>query len=122
MQVQKIALQRALTMLQAAGCTYCVVEADGTKHGTLEVAAAPSAAKRAPGPFPRGAMRDHYLPYLTAVEVGGNTFIPYGNFATTPEGKSALRGAVSSWCSAKWGNQTYLTHMAETGIELVRVG
>lgn len=120
MQVKQICLQRALAMLNAAGCAYCVVEADGTKHGTLEVAAVKKPV-RVKGLFPYGALRNYYLPFVEKMEVGGAVTIPYATFGSTPDSRSALRGAISSWCSANWGNQTYLTHMAKDGVELVRV-
>lgn len=120
MEVQKIAIERALRLLNAAGCKYCILEADGTKHGALEVAATKETARRA-GRFPRGAMLAHYLPFVKGMKAGDAALVPYGAFGADEDGKSSLRAAMASWCSATWGNKTYITHNNEQGVELLRV-
>tara|TARA_B110000211_G_C14080853_1_gene554427 strand:+ start:3357 stop:3722 length:366 start_codon:yes stop_codon:yes gene_type:complete len=120
MEVQKIAIERALRFLNAAGCKYCILEADGTKHGTLEVAA-PKKQERRASRFPRGAMLTHYKPFVQNMKAGDSVLVPYGEFGADEEGKSALRGALGSWCSATWGNKTYITHNNAKGVELLRV-
>jgi hypothetical protein len=69
MEVQRIAIERALRFLNAAGCKYCILEADGTKHGTLEIAAPNDTSRRA-SRFPRGAMLAHYMPYVKDLKAG----------------------------------------------------
>ena len=120
MEVQKIAIERALRFLNAAGCTYCILEADGTKHGTLEIVVAKERARQ-PSRFPRGAFLSHYLPFVKDMKPGDKTLIPYGNFGADADGKESLRGSLSSHCSATWGNKTYITHNNAQGIELLRV-
>lgn len=120
MEVQKIAIERAVRFLNASGCKYCILEADGTKHGTLEVAEFKE-QKRKPSRFGRGAMREHYLTFVKDLNLGSAVIIPYAGFGADEAGKAALRGAVSSWCSAKWGNKTYITHNNAQGVELLRV-
>jgi len=41
MLVQTEALTRALKLLTAAGVQYAVIDAEGVKHGTLEIAVTP---------------------------------------------------------------------------------
>lgn len=120
MEVQKIAVERALRFLNAAGCKYCILEADGTKHGTLEVAE-DNGPKRKSSRFPRGALLAHYMPFVKGIGAGDSVVIPYGEFGVDDDAKAALRGALASWCSAKWGNKTYITHNNSHGIELLRV-
>jgi hypothetical protein len=120
MEVQKIAIERAMLLLKAAGCKYCILEDDGTKHGTLEIAE-PKGPSRNPPRFPRGAMLAHYLPFVKDMKPGEATLVPYGDFGASDDGKSALRGSLASWCSAKWGNKTYITHNNAQGVELLRV-
>lgn len=120
MEVEKIAIERALRFLNAAGCKYCILETDGTKHGTLEIAAAKETGRRA-SRFPRGSMLTHYMPFVKDLKAGDATLVPYGEFGVDEGGKSALRGSLASWCSARWGNKTYITHNNAQGIELLRV-
>ena len=120
MEVQKIAIERALRFLNAAGCKYCILEADGTKHGTLEVAAHKEPTRRS-GRFPRGAMIAHYMPFVKDMKAGDSALVPYGDFGADEGSKSALRGSLASWCSATWGNKTYITHNNSQGVELLRV-
>lgn len=120
MEVQKIAIERALRFLNAAGCKYAILAADGTKHGTLEIAA-PTVIRRRASRFPRGSMLTHYMPFVKDMKAGDAALVPYGEFGVDDDGKSALRSSLASWCSATWGNKTYITHNNAQGIELLRV-
>ena len=120
MEVQKIAIERALRFLDATGCKYCILEVDGTKHGTLEVAIAKEPSRK-PSRFPRGTFLSHYLPFVKNMKPGDSALIPYGHFGADQDGKESLRSALSSHCSATWGNKTYITHNNAQGIELLRV-
>ena len=119
MEVAKIAIERALKLLKAANCKYCIIEENGTKHGELEVVET-KAKKRAPSRFGRGTMQDYYLPFLKDVEPGKMILVPYGKFGVDVEARSALRGAITSWCSLNWGKKTYITHNSEKGVEILR--
>lgn len=121
MEVQKISIKRALSLLNAAGCKYCILESDGTKHGALEVAAAAKERARQASRFPRGALLAHYMPFVKDMKAGDASLVPYGEFGVDEAAKTALRGALASWCSARWGNKTYITHNNANGIELLRV-
>jgi hypothetical protein len=118
MEVQKIALQRALRFLIAAKCQFCVIEEDGTQHGELVVQKLPAYTKK-PGLFPRGTLHAHFYPYLKDLPEGEMALVPYGRFDAA-EARSALRKSITSWASANWGNQSYITSMAESGIEVLR--
>lgn len=120
MQVKIEALQRALKLLAAAGCKYAIIDADGKKYGELEVAEQKSRT-RIPGLHPRGTYKAHFVPMLKDVKPGSMITIPYGQFSGSKKDKDTLRSAVCGWCSNHWGNQTYISHMNETGIELLRV-
>ncbi len=120
MEVKKEALARALKLLAAAGCKFCVIDEDGNKHGELTVAE-PVEKKRRRGRFARGAMTTHFVPFIQSLPEGGCALVPYGPFGVDAEAKNSLRSSLASHCSAAWGNQTYITHMNDSGIELLRV-
>lgn len=121
MQVQTEALQRALKLLDAAGCKFAILTAGGEKLGTLELAEPkPERTRRAPR-YPRGTLKAYYEPLVATIQPGACAVVPYGPFDTDADSKSALRAALCSHCSDTWGNGSYISHMNDAGIELLRV-
>jgi hypothetical protein len=121
MQVQATALFRALNLLRAAGVQFAVLDHLGVKHGELEIATAPAVPERKARRFRRGSFKSHYFPYIKDMKAGESTVIPFGDFGVDAEAKTALRGSVSSHCSANWGLDTYITHVNDVGVEVLRV-
>ena len=68
-EIQKIALNKALKTLNALGCSYCIIDADGQKHGTLEVNEAKKKTRRGNG-LPRGTVRNYLRPLLDTMAPG----------------------------------------------------
>lgn len=118
MEVQKLALHRAIAMLNAAKCQFAVIDADGNKYGSLEIATQP---QRHRGAFPRGTLVAHFLPHIESMKPGDAKVVPYGSFAAEKAHRDSLQKAISSHCSAAWGNKTYITHMNDAGVEVLRV-
>ncbi len=118
MLVQVEALSRALKLLTAAGCQFAVIDAAGTKHGTLEVVDK-SAAKRTRN-HPHGAFLDYHRPMTEKMVAGDCIKVPFGAFGAD-EDRESLRSSISGFCSREWGNGTYITAMAADGVELMRV-
>jgi hypothetical protein len=121
MQVQTEALSRALKLLIASGCKFAVIDHTGAKHGELHVAEPKPEPKRKPPKFGRGVLQGYYLPLLADMKAGDSKVIPYGPFGEDKESRESLRGALCSHCSSAWGNKSYISHMNEAGIELLRV-
>ena len=117
MEVQKLALHRAMAMLTAAKCQFAVIDSEGNKYGSLQVAAPP---QRTRGAFPRGTLVAHFQPHIKDMKPGDAVCVPYG-FCTEKPHRDALQKAISSHCSAAWGNKTYITHMNDAGVEVLRV-
>ena len=120
MEVQKEAIARALKLLAAAKCTFAIIEADGTKHGTLEIQAS-NARTRTALRFPMGALTAYFQPLIKDMKPGDATVIKYGQFGIDGDAKESLRSSLASHCSKHWGNKTYITHMNDIGVELLRV-
>jgi hypothetical protein len=118
MEVQKIAISRAISLLRSAKCQFAIIDADGNKHGDLEIA---TPALRSRGAFPRGTLVAHFLPHIGSMKPGDATVVPYGNFAAEKSHRDSLQKAISSHCSSAWGNKTYITHMNDAGVEVLRV-
>ena len=98
--VKQQTLTRALNMLNAIGATYAVIEEDGTKHGTLEVAD----KKKSGSKYPYGTLSKYAGQHMANMSVGGIEEIPFGNF----EGEE-VRSAAVSWACYHWGNGTVTT-------------
>jgi hypothetical protein len=116
--VKTMALNRAMALLRAAGATFAIIDADGTKHGELELAPPPKVSLRTQV-VPRGSMMAVYKAPLDALPVGEMTVIPYGAFDNDRD-RESLRGSVASYCTRLWGKQTYMTHCNSVGIEVLR--
>lgn len=120
MEVNAIALKKALPLLKAAGVKFAVIDHNGVKHGDLEIAP-PKELRRQPSRFPRGAFIGHFLPVVKDMKAGDSVLVPFGPFGQDSQTKEQLRSALSSHCSGTWGNKTYITHATPQGIELLRV-
>ena len=118
MQVQQEALKRALQLLRASGCQFAVLDADGTKHGALEVV---EPRTRAAMRFPRGTITSHFQPFVKTMAAGDAKVIPFGLFDTDDRSKEQLRNSISSWASSEWGNGSYITALQPAGVEILRV-
>jgi len=119
MHVQNEAIQRAIKLLTAAGCQFAILTANGTKHNTLPLA--PPERKRTPSRFKRGSIKAYYDPILEEIAPGATHLIPFGPFGENKETRETLRSAIVSECSRVWGNGSYISHLTDNGIELLRM-
>ena len=118
MSVQAEALSRALKLLAASGVEYAVIDAAGTKHGTLEVVE--KAAARKPRNHPPGAYLEYHKPQVCGMQAGQCKLVPFGPFDSAAD-RESLRSSLTAWLSRQWGNGTYMTVMNAAGIEVLRV-
>jgi hypothetical protein len=98
--VKQQTLARALSMLNALGVTYAVIEENGTKHGTLEV----SESRKRNVKYSHGELSSYASKYISNMSVGDIQEIPFGKY----EGEEVRSSAVS-WCCYHWGNGTVTT-------------
>lgn len=98
--VKQQTLTRALNMLNAIGATYAIIEENGTKHGTLEVAE----AKKRNSKYAHGELSTYASKQLANMPVGDLREIPFGKY----EGEE-VRSAAVSWACYHWGNGTVTT-------------
>jgi hypothetical protein len=98
LDIQKIAIENLVAMLDKAGAQYKIILSDGTEFGALEVQTK-KVIKRSPSLLPRGTLVNHYLPYIESLEVGDVACIPL------PKSMDAesMRSSLSSWIHNKWG-------------------
>ena len=119
MIVQTEALTRALKLLTAANVQFAVIDAEGVKHGTLEIAVTPPPKKRHQN-HPRGAFMAHHKPLTSVLAPGQSAVVPYGPYGAADD-RESLRSSITGFCSRTWGNDTYITCCTDAGIEVLRV-
>lgn len=113
MEDMKLAvLNKALGMLRVLGCQYAVVDYNGTKHGDLEVV--PPKQKRK---YSGIDYKQIYEPFVKEITPSDTI-----HELTVPDGISieSLRGTMCSWCTRKWGPETYTTQVKDGKILLMR--
>ena len=119
--VQTEALSRALKMLRASGCAFAVIDFDGVKHGDLQVfTPKPPKPRKKPRNHPPGAYLEHHKPTTSAIGPGECRVVPFGPFSS-PQDRESLRSSISAYCSREWGNGSYITAVADHGIEILRI-
>ena len=115
-EVQQVSLKKALTMLTAIGCTFAVIDPDGNKHGTLELAEQKSDRKRLSPAFPRGEVNDYFRPFVENMKVGDVVEIPAGKF-----GVERVRGSVCSWFVRYRGKGSANTFVTKDTVQVMRI-
>lgn len=123
--LKEVALNRALAMLRAAGCSYIVLDPEMNRyvHGDVyPVKEQPKPSKRqelwAKKGRKYGDIAAYIKPYIDSLEIGDVVVVPYGPFV---EERVRLQASLSSTCSKRFGNGSHLTHLNEQGVELLRV-
>ena len=119
MLVQTEALTRALKLLTAANVQFAVIDAEGVKHGTLEIAVTPPPKKRHQN-HPRGAFLKHHEELTKTLQPGSAVVVPYGQFEST-EDRESLRSSITGYCARTWGGGACITAISDGGIEVLRV-
>lgn len=118
-EVQKQLLRKALAMLNATGAKYAVVDFDNVKHGTLEIAPAKIAGKRASSITPIGAVLEHSMPYIKDMQPGDVVQIPATDVFTTHR----IQSTVTGWIWRTWGEGAATTHQNHKNntLEVLRI-
>ena len=111
MTVKLKAVEQAVKLLTASGADFCVVF-DGQKWGELK----PKKEVRQ-----RRNFKEIYEETLSNLKPG-----EVANFTVERENASALRGAITAYGSARWGNGSYVSEVRPTTVgfsevEILRV-
>lgn len=106
--IHQVAINRALTLLSAAGCKFKIITAEGDEYGELEVVA-PQSRKPV-----RRDLGHLYVDKMNKLPVGGHLIFDH------PE-PERLRSALSAKAATMWGNGAAITSREGNRIELLRV-
>ena len=112
--VKQATLTKAINFLNAVGAKYAIIDADGNKHGDLEVVE----AKTAPRKYPHAEMSTYVGKHLANMSITDVVEIPFDKY----EG-SEVRSAAVSWGCYHWGNGaiTTSTNKDKKVVEVLRV-
>lgn len=116
MEIQEIALSKALVLLRAAGAQYIIKVGDAVHvHGDLKLAAPESERKRKQR-VPMNTYKNVYEPILRDLKPEQFATIPWSGLSHRD-----MQAACSAWCTKYWGKKTYLTHKTEEGLQVLRM-
>jgi hypothetical protein len=115
---QKIALQRAIALLDASGVKYAILQEDGSTIGTLEIQKPKERATRRPLTFPMGTISKYLYPQIDSMQVGETVFIQKDQFDLL-----TLQSSASSRSNKLWGHESAITHLdrAKNHVEVLRI-
>lgn len=118
-EVQKQLLRKVLTMLNATGVKYALVDFDNVKHGTLEIAPEKHTGRRAPSITPHGSVLEYALPYIKDMVSGDVVQIPATDVFTTQR----IQSTVTGWIWKNWGESAATTHQNHKNntLEILRI-
>ena len=115
-EVQQVSLKKALAMLSAIGCTFAVIDPDGNKHGTLELAEPKTDRKRLSPAFPRGEVSEYFVPFIDGMKVGDVVEIPAEKY-----GVERIRGSICSWFVRNRGKGSVNTFVTKDSVQVMRI-
>lgn len=100
-EVQRIALEKSITWLKAAGCTFAIIDADGNKHGELDIT---EKKKRRPTEHPYGELSSYVGPFLKDIKPGEVVEVPLGKYT-----RKVAQSSCSAWMCRHFGNGSHTT-------------
>lgn len=114
-QVKSKALEQAIKILDALKLEYVIFDSEGNKHGELEVA---EKKKRSESEFPRGEIRQYFLPFIKDMGVGDVVEVDAGHY-----GLERVRGGICSWFLGKYGPSACTTTIkhSKNSVEVLRI-
>ena len=98
-EIELKTLNSAIRLLNAIKCSYAIIDTDGNKHGTLEIA-----EKKIERKYPYGSITKHVRQYLKELDVGDYLEIPIANFDF-----ETIQSVGCSLFHQSWGKGNYTT-------------
>jgi hypothetical protein len=118
--IQKSALNKAINILNAINAKYLVIDSDGETHKNhqFNIVEKPQKIVRAESVFPRGEVKNHFLPLVKNMVAGDVAVIDAGKY-----GAERVRGSICSWFSQMHGNGTATTSINSRNntVEVLRI-
>lgn len=116
--VQKVAIEKAISLLNAAGAEFRIVAPDGKSYGALKI------SKKKSKVFinKRGTFSAIYKDAMDKAQIGDVVKLAYADLGSDDKRmKAGLRSSASAYASTKWGAGTYTSTVQDGVIEFLRV-
>lgn len=116
-QIKITTLRKAMTLLNACGFQYAILDSDGVLHGTLEVAATKPKRTRASLAFDYGEITTYVKAHLPAeIAVGDVIVVPVLGY-----GNERIRSGVLNVLSRKYGTNKFTSVIEGHNVQVMRV-
>jgi hypothetical protein len=116
-QIKVTTLRKAMTLLNACGFQYAILDSDGTLHGTLEVTTPKPRKTRAPLAFNYGEITEYIKAQLPSeFAVGDVVEIPVLGYGT-----ERVRSGILNVLSRKYGTHKFTSVIEGANVQIMRV-
>jgi hypothetical protein len=113
-QIKTITLRKAISLLDACGFKYVIIDSDGKKHGTLEVV---DNTKKRKLEYPMGTLVSYIVKHIPVTIAVGDVFqIPPGNFDPVK-----IRSGAISYLIRKYGTGKFTSIVTDGMPEFMRL-
>lgn len=115
--IQRKELERAVRFIEALGCKFKVITAEGEEFGTLEVKPEVDPKHRKASEYPYGELTKWYRPFIDFdAAVGTVQLIPVGKYP-----HHTIRSGVCATLTKAWGKDNYTTAVTGDMVEVLRI-
>lgn len=101
--IKQRVIEDVMRKLMSLGVEYKIVTPVG-EYGDLETVKPVAQRKKSALRFPRGELRNHYMPYIINLKPGDEVIIPGAKF-----GVDAVQSGLTSWTISNWGHGSVVT-------------
>lgn len=115
MSLEDGAINKYAQILINMGCKVAVLTPDGKTLGNAELKNL-SVKTHKIREFSWGAILAHARPFIEDMKAGETVMIPLGEFPM-----KSLSSTVSSYCTRKWGHETYTTRQHDNALQVLRL-
>lgn len=115
MSLEDGAINKYVQILTNMGCKIAVLTPDGKTLGNAELKNLSVKTHRI-REFTWGSILAHARPFIEDLKAGESVHIPLGEFPM-----KSMSSTVSSYCTRKWGHETYMTRQHETTLQVLRL-
>lgn len=116
-QIKISTLRKAMTLLNACGFEYAIIDSDGVKHGSLEIVEKKAKSKRGSLAFNYGEISEFVKAHLPEnIAVGDVIEVPFLAY-----GKERVRSGVLNVLSYKYGRNKFTSVIENGNIQVMRV-
>jgi hypothetical protein len=116
-QIKVTTLRKAMTLLNACGFQYAILDSDGVVHGTLEVTTPKPRKSRANLAFNYGEISDYVSAHMPAdIAVGDVIEVPFLAY-----GKERVRSGALNVLRRKYGTNKFTSVIEGKNVQLMRV-